>query len=66
VTAVRSEGEDVDAPGCVNCAGLYRRPAAAAARHRVVSIKPERHQMCFFRRPRDFGVHPAVADAWCR
>ncbi len=61
VVGVRSEGADVDAPVVVNCAGLYAdrllRPLGIE-----VSIKPERHQMCFFRRPGGFGVHPAVAD----
>jgi sarcosine oxidase subunit beta len=62
VVGVTSEGADVDAPVVLNCAGLYAdrllRPLGVE-----VSIKPERHQMCFFRRPREFGVHPAVADA---
>jgi sarcosine oxidase, subunit beta len=61
VVGVRSEGADIDAPVVVNCAGLYAdrllRPLGIE-----VSIKPERHQMCFFRRPGGFGVHPAVAD----
>src|SRR5262245_619626 len=61
VMGVRSEGEDIDAPVVVNCAGLYAdrllRPLGIE-----VSIKPERQQMCFFRRPGGFGVHPAVAD----
>lgn len=61
VVGVSSEGVDVDAPAVVNCAGLWAdrllRPLGIE-----VSIKPERHQMCFFRRPRDFGVHPAVVD----
>lgn len=61
VTGVRSQGEDIDAPVVVNCAGLYAdrllRPLGIE-----VSIKPERHQMCFFRRPGGFGTHPAVAD----
>jgi sarcosine oxidase subunit beta len=61
VIGVRSEGADIDAPVVVNCAGLYAdrllRPLGIE-----VSIKPERHQMCFFRRPVGFGVHPAVAD----
>jgi sarcosine oxidase subunit beta len=61
VAGVTSEGVDVDAPVVLNCAGLYAdrllRPLGVE-----VSIKPERHQMCFFRRPAGFGVHPAVAD----
>src|SRR6185436_15744079 len=62
VVGVRSEGVDIDAPVVVNCAGLWAdrllRPLGVE-----VSIKPERHQMCFFRRPSGFGVHPAVADS---
>ncbi|HEX2442260.1 MAG TPA: FAD-dependent oxidoreductase [Methylomirabilota bacterium] len=62
VIGVRSEGADIDAPVVVNCAGLYAdrllRPLGIE-----VSIKPERHQMCFFRRPSGFGVHPAIADS---
>ena len=61
VVGVTSEGADVDAPVVLNCAGLYAdrllRPLGIE-----VSIAPERHQMCFFRRPAGFGVHPAVAD----
>src|SRR5207244_5185382 len=62
VVGVRSEGVDIDASVVVNCAGLWAdrllRPLGIE-----VSIKPERHQMCFFRRPSGFGVHPAVADS---
>jgi glycine/D-amino acid oxidase-like deaminating enzyme len=61
VLGVRSEGVDVDAPIVVNCAGLFAdrllRPLGVE-----VPVRPTRHQMCFFRRPRDFGVHPAIAD----
>src|SRR6267142_510942 len=61
VVGVSSEGAAVDAPVVVNCAGLWAdrllRPLGIE-----VSIKPERHQMCFFRRPGGFGAHPAVVD----
>jgi sarcosine oxidase subunit beta len=61
VVGIRSDGVDIDAPVVVICAGLYAdrllRPLGIE-----VAIEPERHQMCFFRRPRGFGVHPAVAD----
>jgi sarcosine oxidase subunit beta len=61
VTGVRTEGIDIDAPVVVNCAGLWAdrllRPLGVE-----IAIQPERHQMCFFRRPRGFAVHPAVAD----
>ena len=62
VVGVTSEGVDVDAPAVLNCAGLYANRLLAPLGIDI-SIKPERHQMCFFRRPRDFGVHPAVADS---
>src|SRR5262249_49120959 len=55
------EGVDIDAPRVAVCAGLYAdrllRPLGID-----VSIRPERHQMCFFRRPGGFGGHPAIAD----
>src|SRR5689334_20274546 len=59
VVGVTSEGVDVAAPAVLNCAGLYANRLLAPLGIEV-SIKPERHQMCFFRRPREFGVHPAV------
>jgi len=62
VVGVTSEGAGVDAPAVLNCAGLYANRLLAPLGIDV-SIEPERHQMCFFRRPRDFGVHPAVADS---
>src|SRR5256884_4576409 len=61
VVGVTSEGIGIDTPVVVNCAGLWAdrllRPLGIE-----VSIQPERHQMCFFRRPRGFDVHPAVVD----
>ena len=62
VVGVTSEGVDIDAPVVLNCAGLYANRLLAPLGIEV-SIKPERHQMCFFRRPREFGVHPAIADS---
>src|SRR2546430_11857931 len=61
VVGVRSEGADVGAPVVITCAGLWADRLLRALGIEV-SIKPERHQMCFFRRPGGFGVHPAVAD----
>jgi sarcosine oxidase, subunit beta len=61
VVGVTSEGQDIDAPAVLNCAGLYANQLLAPLGIDV-TITPERHQMCFFRRPREFGVHPAVAD----
>src|SRR6184192_1716481 len=62
VVGVTSEGVDVDAPVVLNCAGLYANRLLAPLGIEV-AIKPERHQMCFFRRPAGFGIHPAVADS---
>src|SRR5207244_13178209 len=61
VVGVRSEGADVDAPVVITCAGLCADRLLRALGIEV-SIKPERHQMCFFRRPGGFGVQPAVPD----
>jgi sarcosine oxidase subunit beta len=61
VVGVRTEGIDIDAPAVVTCAGLWAdrllRPLGIE-----VSIRPERHQIGFFRRPVGFAAHPAVAD----
>jgi len=61
VVGLRTESGDLDAPVVVNCGGLWAdrllRPLGIE-----VPIQPQRHQMCFFRRPRDFRTHPAIAD----
>ena len=61
VTGVRTESRTIDAPVVVNCGGLWAdrllRPLGID-----ITITPTRHQMCFFRRPAGFAVHPAVAD----
>lgn len=61
VIGVRTEHGQIDAPAIVNCGGLWAdrllRPLGID-----VSITPTRHQMCFFRRPAGFGVHPAIGD----
>ena len=61
VVGVRTETQDIDAPVVINCGGLWAdrllRPLGIE-----VSITPTRHQMCFFRRPAGFGIHPAIAD----
>ena len=61
VVGVRTEAQDIDAPVVINCGGLWAdrllRPLGIE-----VSITPTRHQMCFFRRPAGFGMHPAIAD----
>jgi sarcosine oxidase subunit beta len=58
---VRTEAGSVSAPVVVNCAGLWADRLLAPL-GLAVSIKPTRHQMCFFRRPAGFGVHPAIID----
>ena len=61
VTGVRTAEGVIEAPVVVNAAGLWAgrllRPLGIE-----VAITPTRHQMCFFRRPPGFGVHPAIAD----
>jgi glycine/D-amino acid oxidase-like deaminating enzyme len=61
VTGVRTAGGDVQAPRVVVCAGLWA-PSLLGPLGITVPIAPTRHQMCFFRRPPDFGPHPAVLD----
>jgi glycine/D-amino acid oxidase-like deaminating enzyme len=61
VTGVRAAAGEIHAPAVVVCAGLWAgRLLAPLGVH--VPVAPTRHQMCFFRRPPDFGPHPAVLD----
>ncbi|MBI3978149.1 MAG: FAD-binding oxidoreductase [Chloroflexi bacterium] len=62
VTGVRTAKGDISAPTVVVCAGLWA-PRLLSPLGIEVEIKPKRHQMCFFRRPPGFGVHPAVTDS---
>jgi sarcosine oxidase subunit beta len=61
VTGVRTAGGEIGAPAVVVCAGLWAdrllRPLGVD-----VPVAPRRHQMCFFRRPPAFGIHPGMID----
>jgi sarcosine oxidase subunit beta len=61
VTGIRAASGDVSAPIIVLCAGLGSRSLLAPLGIDV-TIRPQRHQMCFFRRPPGFGVHPGIVD----
>jgi sarcosine oxidase subunit beta len=61
VTGVRTAAGVVSAPIVVNCAGLWAARLLAPLGVEV-SVKPTRHQMCFFRRPAGFAPHPAIID----
>jgi sarcosine oxidase subunit beta len=61
VTGVRTTQGTISAPTVVVCAGLWAdrllRPLGIE-----VPVTPQRHQMCFFRRPPGFTSHPAIID----
>ncbi len=61
VVGVRTSRGEVNSPVVVNCAGLWASPLMALLGIEV-GIKPKRHQMCFFRRPASFALHPAIVD----
>jgi glycine/D-amino acid oxidase-like deaminating enzyme len=61
VTGVRTGAGDIEAPAVVVCAGLWAGRLLGPLGIDV-PVAPTRHQMCFFRRPPDFGPHPAVLD----
>jgi glycine/D-amino acid oxidase-like deaminating enzyme len=61
VTGVRTGGGEIHAPAVVVCAGLWAGRLLGPLGIDV-PVAPTRHQMCFFRRPPDFGPHPAVLD----
>src|SRR5262245_43224768 len=61
VTGVRTTTGMVSAPIVVNCAGLWAARLLAPLGVEI-SVKPTRHQMCFFRRPAGFTSHPAIID----
>lgn len=61
VTGVRTEAGVVSAPVVAACPGLWTGRLLTPLGIEV-SIKPTRHQMCFFRRPAGFGQHPAIID----
>jgi len=58
---VRTVSGEIQAPAVVVCAGLWA-PALLEPLGIKVPVAPKRHQMCFFRRPPDFGVHPGIID----
>jgi sarcosine oxidase subunit beta len=61
VTGVRTEAGTLQSPVVVNCGGLWAGRLLAPLGIDV-SVKPTRHQMCFFRRPSGFDSHPAIID----
>ena len=61
VTGVRTAAGEIHAPAVVVCAGLWAGRLLGPLGVDV-PVAPTRHQMCFFRRPPDFGPHPAVLD----
>jgi sarcosine oxidase subunit beta len=61
VTGVRTGAGEIQAPRVVVCAGLWAGRLLGPLGIDV-PVAPSRHQMCFFRRPPEFGVHPAVLD----
>jgi sarcosine oxidase, subunit beta len=61
VSGVRTASGEIHAPAVVVCAGLWAGRLLGPLGVDV-PVAPTRHQMCFFRRPPDFGPHPAVLD----
>jgi sarcosine oxidase, subunit beta len=61
VTGVRLADGEISAPAVVVCAGLWADRLLAPLGI-AVPVSPKRHQMCFFRRPPGFAMHPAVID----
>jgi sarcosine oxidase subunit beta len=61
VTGVRTAAGEIHAPAVVVCAGLWA-PGLLAPLGIEAPVAPKRHQMCFFRRPPEFGGHPGMID----
>jgi glycine/D-amino acid oxidase-like deaminating enzyme len=61
ITGVRTAAGAIHAPAVVVCAGLWAGRLLGPLGIEV-PVAPTRHQMCFFRRPAEFGPHPAVLD----
>jgi sarcosine oxidase, subunit beta len=61
MTGVRTAAGEIHAPAVVVCAGLWA-PGLLAPLGITVPVAPKRHQMCFFRRPPGFDVHPGMID----
>ena len=61
ITGIRTASGDVSTPVVVTCAGLGAATLLAPLGIEV-AVRPQRHQMCFFRRPPGFGSHPGIVD----
>jgi sarcosine oxidase subunit beta len=61
ITGIRTASGEVSAPVVVTCAGLGASKLLAPLGVEV-AVRPQRHQMCFFRRPPGFGPHPGIVD----
>jgi sarcosine oxidase subunit beta len=61
ITGIRAASGDVSAPVVVTCAGLGASSLLAPLGIDI-AVRPQRHQMCFFRRPPSFGSHPGIVD----
>ena len=61
VTGVRTAAGEISAPAVVVCAGLWAGRLLGPLGIDV-PVATTRHQMCFFRRPPEFGPHPGVLD----
>jgi sarcosine oxidase, subunit beta len=61
IAGIRAGSGDVSAPIVFTCAGLGAS-ALLAPLGIDITVRPQRHQMCFFRRPPGFGPHPGIVD----
>jgi sarcosine oxidase subunit beta len=61
ITGIRATSGDVSAPVVVTCAGLGASTLLAPLGIEI-PVRPQRHQMCFLRRPPGFGPHPGIVD----
>jgi len=61
VGGVSTAAGDIAAPAVVVAGGLWADRLLAPLGIEV-PVTPQRHQMCFFRRPDGFAAHPAIID----
>ncbi|MBI3977417.1 MAG: FAD-binding oxidoreductase [Chloroflexi bacterium] len=61
VTGVRTSKGDISTGTVVNCGGVWASRLLAPLGIQI-EINVRRYQMCFFRRPPELGVHPAIGD----
>jgi sarcosine oxidase subunit beta len=61
ITGIRTASGEVSASVVVTCAGLGASKLLAPLGIEV-PVRPQRHQMCFFRRPPGFSPHPGIVD----